>query len=50
MISTEKKHWVNDHQIRGGWYHTLTLSAFSYGVLFAWGSRDAISLTFYKLI
>lgn len=41
---TEKKHWVNGHQIRGGWFHTLNMSLFSIGVMLSWGKRTKVTL------
>lgn len=39
IFKTEKKHWVNGHQVRGGWFHTLNISLFGYGLQFAWGDK-----------
>ena len=33
MEKTEKKHWVNEHQVRGGWFHTLNVSLGNFGVM-----------------
>jgi len=53
MQKTEKKHWENGHQIRGGWFNTLNLSLFNIGLMIAWPSLEnghGINLNFYKLI
>lgn len=62
MITTNKKHWVNGHQVRAGWFNTLTLSIFNLGVMFIWGieprnsrysfngKRIVSQIKFYKLI
>ena len=38
MRKTQKKHWINGHQIRGGWHHSLALSLFNIAVMFTWGT------------
>jgi len=38
MTLTEKKYWVNGHQVRGVNFHTISLSAFGYGIMFCFGS------------
>jgi len=56
MKTTTKKHWVNGHQIRGGWFHTYTASFGRYGVMLSWGKLpngyrvDRLKIDFYKLI
>ncbi len=37
MRKTERKHWVNGYQIRGGWHKTLAFSVGNLAVLLAWG-------------
>lgn len=48
MIKTEKKYWVNGHQVRGGWFHTYTISLWNYGLLVSWGKK--VEWSWYKLI
>lgn len=62
MIKTNKKHWVNGHQVRANWFNTFTLSFFNIGIMFIWGTEPIDSrysfngkrivsrLEFYKLI
>lgn len=55
MTITEKAHWVNGYQIRGGWFKTFTFLIFNLGVLIYWGSKPnnqgfIKGLQFYKLI
>ena len=38
MKITNKKHWQNGHQTRGGWFHTLNLSFYFFGIMFSWGN------------
>ena len=55
MIYTEKAHWVNGHQVRGGWFHTLNLSLGSYGIMLSWaypknkGVTKLPHINFYRL-
>ena len=37
MQTTDLKYWVNGHQVRGGWFHTLNFSVWRIGVMFSWG-------------
>lgn len=37
ITQTERKHWVNGHQVRGGWFHTFNMNIFSLGIMFSWG-------------
>ena len=37
MTTTNKANWVNGHQIRGGWFNTLTISFLNIGIMFIWG-------------
>lgn len=48
MKKTEKRHWVNGYQVRGGWHKTLSLSSFNYAVMFSWGRGLVVEL--YKLV
>ena len=60
MITTEKKHWVNGHQVRGGWFHTWTASLAGHAVMICWGTmpkhraqgmkRNKLKIVFYKLV
>ena len=55
MNTTEKIHWLNGYQVRGGWFKTLALSFANIGILFCWGNKLQKqgfykSLQFYKLI
>ena len=50
MIKTEKKHWVNGYQIRGGYFKTFNLSIFNRGVMFSYPVAKKIEVRFYKLI
>lgn len=51
MKTTTKKHWQNGHQLRGGWFHTLNLSAFNYGVMLTWGTLpNTLTIQLFKLI
>lgn len=56
MKTTEKRHWVNGHQLRGGWHHTFCLSIFSLGVMFSWGElpngyrKDRLKMKAFKLV
>ena len=36
---TERKHWVNGHQVRGGWYHTLAFSLGNRAWMICWGKK-----------
>jgi hypothetical protein len=49
MINTELKHWVNGHQVRGGWFHTLTLSVGRIGLMICWGGGRMRGIELYKL-
>lgn len=46
MTQTEKKHWQNGYQIRGGWHKTYALSIGSIGIILC-NCRPFISI--YKL-
>lgn len=48
--STERRHWVNGHQVRGGWFHTFNMSIFSVGLMFSWGGRRGLAVKIYKLV
>lgn len=56
MRTTEKRHWQNGHQVRGGWHHTLALSLGNYAVMFNWGElpngyrRDRLTMKLFKLV
>ena len=55
LLKTKRRHWVNGHQIRGGYFHTLTLSCYFYAVMFSWGdlpsySQNYLKISLYKLI
>ena len=51
MNKTEKKHWQNGYQVRGGWHKTLALSLWNYAIMIAWGSKmEQVEIIFYKLI
>ena len=52
MIKTEKKHWVNGYQIRGGYFKTYTFNIKSLGVMFCINGHNIFKswLSFYKLI
>ena len=56
MNISEKKHWQNGHQVRGGWFHTLNFSFLSYGIMFSWGElpngyrKDHLKIKLFKLI
>lgn len=49
MKKTEKKHWVNGHQVRGGWFHTLNLSLGNQGLMVYWG-KGRVEIERYQLI
>lgn len=55
MQTTNKKHWVNGHQLRGGWFHTFNMSIWNYGVMISWGElpngcrKEKIKIEFFKL-
>lgn len=36
MTLTDKKHWKNGHEVRGGYFHTLTLSLLNFGLMLTW--------------
>lgn len=36
-MTTNKKNWVNGHQVRGGWFNTFTFSIFNFGIMLIWG-------------
>lgn len=44
MKTTEKRYWVNGHQVRGGWFHTLNMSLFYYGVMVSWGKTFKVEV------
>lgn len=53
--TTEKKHWLNGHDVRGGWFHSWAWTDDEYGVLFFWGWKNLLKLPvlkfkIYKLI
>lgn len=53
MKTTEKKHWLNGHDIRGGWFHTWAWTDGTYGVMFSWGWKyflPTFKVNVYKLI
>lgn len=54
MQNTSRKHWVNGHQIRGGWFHTFNFSLGGYGFMLCWGTYGLLKankfLTVFKLI
>lgn len=57
MTLTERKHWQNGHQVRGGYFHTLALSLplFPYALMFSWGDlpgyqQNSLTAHFYKLV
>ena len=50
MKTTEKKHWVNGYQIRGGYFKTLNLSVLNYGLMFSYPIFNKLKVKFYKLI
>jgi len=54
MEKTEKKYWVNGHQVRGGFFHTFNFSIFNIGMMISYGcaicKNGTIHLNFYKLI
>lgn len=56
MKTTEKKYWVNGHQLRGGWFHTVNISVRSLVVMVSWGTlpngyrHDSLKIKFYKLV
>ena len=52
MRKTERKHWQNGHQVRGGYYHILAFSFWKYAIMigFAHKGHRKISIDFYKLI
>ena len=50
LPKTEKKHWVNGHQLRGGWCNTFNISLLSLGVMISWGGRKPITIDTYHLI
>jgi len=56
MKTTQKKHWQNGYQVRGGWYKTIALSLFNYAIMFSWGElpngerREKITMEIFKLI
>ena len=56
MKTTQAKHWVNGHQVRGGWHHTFTISLCFFGIMFSWGElpngyrKDRLSVEIFKLI
>lgn len=47
MTHTEKRHWENGYQIRGGWFKTWTFSFGNIGVMISNGDK---LIQFYKLI
>ena len=57
MKKTERKHWQNGHQVRGGWFHTVNLSCYFFGVMLSWGelpngyrNNDALEIEIFRLI
>jgi len=50
MKKTEKKYWVNGHQIRGNDFHSFAASHKNYAVLFCFSfSLKYISFQLFKL-
>ena len=50
MEKTEKKYWVNGHQVRGGYFHSFTMSLFFIGIMLSYNSKTKNTyLSFYKL-
>jgi hypothetical protein len=50
MIQTEKRYWRNGYQVRGGWFKTLALSLFCYGVIINNTKNTGVyEINFYKL-
>jgi hypothetical protein len=39
MQKTEKRYWKNGFRKYGGWFNTLTLSLFNFGIMFIWGVK-----------
>jgi len=59
IFKTERKHWKNGHQKRGGWFHTFNISIFNIGIMLMWGNKhqnhygtisQKPSIQIYKLI
>lgn len=54
MKTTERKHWENGHQIRGGWFHTYNLAIelghVTIGVMVSWGWKVLPKVQFFKLV
>lgn len=53
MNITEKKHWLNGHDIRGGWFHTWAWTDDTYGIIFSWGRKytfPVFEINIFKLI
>jgi hypothetical protein len=51
METTQKKHWQNGYQVRGGWFHTFNFSLFSFGFMVSWGKKEIKNrLKVFKLI
>lgn len=57
MITTDKKHWVNGHQVRGGFFHTVTfqLPLTNKAVMISWGQGKKapafrLKVKLYKLV
>jgi len=50
MKKTEKIHWQNGHQIRGGWHHSVALSIGNYAVLICWGRKMSLEIELFELV
>lgn len=53
MKTTERKHWLNGHDVRGGWFHTWAWTDDTFGVLFMYGInrfRPHVSIKIFKLV
>jgi len=52
LQKTEKCHWVNGYQERGGGtFKTINLSIFNIGIMFSWGAllNNKIKVNLFKL-
>jgi hypothetical protein len=55
MKKTEKRYWVNGHQVRGGWFHTFNFQIFNIGIMIDWkkksvGFTKKTNIYFFKLV
>ena len=51
MRKTEKKHWENGHQIRGGGsFHTWTFSIWSFAIMISKGKGKWPIVNFYQFV